>query len=179
MIQWYLDNVGVCFFCLWHGSTGLHSEQPLRPSCTILRSGPMPQTNSDSSNKENPCHSWCETLPSSSVTSSSYTLFAISLGFQFHQVFSKLLFLATVLYTKVHKSTTVRGCTCTWAVCMFASWQVRSLNVHMKGTYCTVVSILLLISFNTYNALIRWGYNHLQLTKDIDKVKWLVWAKTA
>jgi len=27
----------------WHSSTGLHSEQLLQPSCTILQSGPMPQ----------------------------------------------------------------------------------------------------------------------------------------
>ena len=27
----------------WHGSTGLHSERPLQPLCTVLHSGPVPQ----------------------------------------------------------------------------------------------------------------------------------------
>ena len=40
-----LDSVlsSLFFRHRWHGSTGLHSERLLQPSCTVLHSGPVPQ----------------------------------------------------------------------------------------------------------------------------------------
>ena len=43
--KWSSDIWVVALFShhRWHGNTGLHSEQLLQPSCTILRLGPVPQ----------------------------------------------------------------------------------------------------------------------------------------
>ena len=77
----------------WRGSTGLHSEWPLQPSCAVLRSGPVPQKQTALPRSESPSHFLC--CPS--LWFCSYFLvspFIFSLGLQFHQVFiSKLLVL--------------------------------------------------------------------------------------
>ena len=83
-------NTGVgCHFSFfshhrWLSSTGLHSEWLLQPSWTVLYRSYAPKTNSASSDKENPLAIFCiMNLFRSSVTS----LFILSLGLQFHQVF--------------------------------------------------------------------------------------------
>ena len=92
--------------CRWHSNTGLHSEQLLQPSWTILCLGPAPQKLTGvSSNKEIPPYHF---LHHESLSFFNYffllSFFILSLGLQYHQVFiSKLLMLhsnCTIMYTK-------------------------------------------------------------------------------
>ena len=97
MIQLWCLSSGSFFFLSfsfhrWHGSTELHSEWLLKPSCTALNLGPMLQKPTVTPQRKSPWHF----LHHKSLSFFSYfffylSLFILSRSLRFHQVFiSKL-----------------------------------------------------------------------------------------